>query len=272
MTGSAAVGINALPSVFAINGGGSYCPGAGGVNIGISGTTLGVTYQLYNGAVAVGSPITGTGSPVSMGLYTATGTYSATATVTLTGCMNNMTGSASVSQHALPDEYTVTGGGNYCSGGTGLAVGMSGSQAGVSYQLYNGVSLVGTFAGTGAALSFGMQTATGSFSVRATNTSTGCMRDMAGTATVVVNALPTVYLTTGGGNYCAGGNGYTVVLNGSQTGIDYQLYRNGTPVAITLTGSGSFLDFGLQTIAGFYTVRAPTQLQVVCAQWRAALK
>lgn len=256
MTGSATVAINPLPSTFTVTGGGSYCPGAGGVDVGLSNSDIGVTYQLYQGTTAIGAPITGTGAPISMGIFTATGTYSAAATVVLTGCTSNMTGAATVSQYPLPDQYTVTGGGNYCSGGTGVALGLSGSQAGISYQLYNDATLVGTFAGTGSSLSFGLQTSTGTFSVVATNTSTGCTRNMAGSAVIVVNALPTVYLTTGGGNYCEGGSGYTVILNGSQTGIDYQLYRNGVAQPIIMSGTGTFLDFGLQTVAGFYTVRA----------------
>jgi hypothetical protein len=41
---------------------------------------------------------------------------------------------------------------------------------------------------------------------------------------VTVNPLPTIYSVTGGGEYCASGNGLPVGLNGSETGINYQLY------------------------------------------------
>ncbi|GAA4467369.1 hypothetical protein GCM10023093_23170 [Nemorincola caseinilytica] len=256
MTGSVSVNINALPTVYNISGGGNYCPGSGGVNIGLSGSNVGITYQLYMGSTAVGAPITGTNAPISMGAYTTIGTYSAVATNVVTGCTNNMTGSASVGQYALPTVYTMTGGGSYCSGSSGVAIGLSGSQAGVTYQLYNGSTAMGSFAGTGAALSFGMETATGTYSVRATNNTTSCANNMTGTATVGVNALPTVYLVTGGGDYCAGGMGYTVVLNGSQSGISYQLYKDGVATGTAMSGTGSFLDFGIQSAAGFYTVRA----------------
>jgi|GEM_PF-7090266 len=256
MTGTATVAINPLPATFSVTGGGSFCAGGTGVDVGLSGSASGVTYQLYMGSTPVGGTIMGTGSPLSMGLQTGVGSYSAVATNLLTGCVSNMTGAASVSQLPQPTAYTVTGGGSYCNGGSGVAVGLSGSQPGVSYQLYNGSSVAATASGTGSPLNFGLQTSGGSYTVTATNTSTGCTNDMTGTVSVAVNALPTVYLTTGGGNYCAGGSGYAVVLNGSQTGINYELYRDNVPVGTTIAGTGMFLDFGLQSVAGFYTVKA----------------
>jgi hypothetical protein len=69
------------------------------------------------------------------------GTY----TVTITdakGC--SITRSTTITQVSTnPNTYSVTGGGAYCSGGTGVTVGLSGSQTGVNYQLYNGANAVG---------------------------------------------------------------------------------------------------------------------------------
>lgn len=256
MTGSATVIMNPVPASFAVTGGGSYCPGAGGVNIGLTGSAIGISYQLYIGSTPVGTPITGTGAVLAMGTYTTVGTYSAVATASVSGCTTNMSGTASVSQYTLPAVYSMTGGGNYCSGGSGVTVGLGASQTGVSYTLYRGAAVVGTYAGTGSALNFGVQTTAGSYSVRATNTTTGCVSDMTGTSVVGINALPTVYLTTGGGNYCAGGAGFAIILNGSNSGINYELYRNGTATGSVLAGTGTFINFGLQTVAGMYTVKA----------------
>lgn len=64
-----------------------------------------------------------------------------------------MTGSAIVVMDALPVAMTMTGGGSYCSGGAGVSVGLSGSETGVDYQLYRGITAVGSpVAGTGSAL------------------------------------------------------------------------------------------------------------------------
>jgi uncharacterized protein YjdB len=74
--------------------------------------------------------------------------------------------------------------------------------------------------------------------------------------TLTVNSTPVAYTVIGGGPYCAGGTGVHVQLSGSVIGIDYQLYLGGVPVATPYAGIGSALDFGLETGAGFYTVKA----------------
>ncbi len=257
MTGSATVSINAAPATFTVGGGGPYCAGSTGANISLSGSSTGVTYQLFVGSTPVGGPVSGTGSTLALGTYTTIGTYSAVATVTLTGCTGNMAGSAAITTYTLPTVYNVTGGGSYCSGGLGVNVGLSGSESGITYQLYNGTSPVATASGTGAAITFGPQFSAGSYSVRATNTSTSCVNGMAGLATVSINPLPSVFVATGGGTLCTGGSGVGITLGGSQTGVNYQLYNGATPVTGGLVpGSGSAISFGTYATAGVYSVLA----------------
>lgn len=255
--GSAIIVVNSLPYAFTVTGGGSYCPGGTGVLVGLSGTTSTTTYQLYLGGSPVGSPITGIGAAISFGLQTGVGTYTVVGTSTLTGCTNTMTGSVTVSIAALPTAYTVTGGGGYCAGGSGVPVYLASSSTGVQYQLYRGATAVGApMTGTGSALSFGSQTVAGTYTVVATSVGTLCTNTMTGSATVVVNPLPTVDTVNGGGAYCAGGTGVTVGLNNSNSGVDYQLYRGTTSVGSPVAGTGSAISFGLQTTAGTYTVKA----------------
>jgi hypothetical protein len=84
-----------------------------------------------------------------------------------------MSGSVTATETALPLAYNVTGGGTYCSGGAGLTVDLDNSEAGVEYQLYLGAAPVGTpVAGTGAGISFGQQTAAGTYTVEATSLTT----------------------------------------------------------------------------------------------------
>lgn len=257
MFGSANVNINANPTVYAVTGGGAYCTGGTGVAVGLSNSTPGVNYQLYSGSAVVGGPVAGTGSSISFGLQTATGSYTVAASDATTSCSSNMSGSAIVSTNANPNIYIVTGGGNYCAGGTGVGVALNGSNLGISYQLYNGATAAGApVAGTGAAISFGSQTAAGVYNVVAFNVSTGCQSNMSGTASVGINAAPTGYAVTGGGNYCAGGAGTNVGLANSTAGIYYQLYNGTTPVGGPVAGTGAALDFGAQTTAGSYNVIA----------------
>jgi uncharacterized protein YjdB len=257
MFGSATITINPAPAAFTVTGGGQYCTGGTGVMVGLSGSNAGVLYQLYNGLLPVGTPIAGTGTPLNFGLQTAAGVYTVMATNPATTCTRTMTGSTSVVVNPLPAAYTVTGGGNYCSGGTGVHVGLSGSVFGVNYQLRRGVANVGgPVAGNGSALDFGLQTLPGTYTVVATTVSTTCTNTMTGSVTIGINPLPNVYSVTGGGNYCPGGLGVHVGLSGSNTGVNYQLYRGLSAVGTPLAGSGAGLDFGLQTTAGTYTVVA----------------
>ncbi|MDZ7366568.1 MAG: hypothetical protein ONB43_11950 [candidate division KSB1 bacterium] len=266
---SLAVTVNPLPTVFSVTGGGSYCSGGTGVAVGLDGSETGVEYQLVlDGTTNVGSPVAGTGSAISFGNQTTAGTYTVVATNTTTLCQQTMTGSATVTINALPTAFNVTGGGSYCSGGTGVAVGLDGSETGVEYQLVlDGTTNIGSaVSGTGSAISFGDQTAAGTYTVLATNTTTSCQQTMTGSVTVTVNPLPTAFNVTGTGASCSGGTGVTVGLDDSETGVEYQLVLDGTTnVGSPVAGTGSAISFGNQTTAGTYTVVA-TNTTTLCQQ------
>ncbi len=87
------VTINTLPSA-SLTGGGVYCPGGAGVAVGLDNSTTGINYQLQLNGVNDGTPVAGTGSAISFGLKTVTGTYTVIATNTTTTCTAAMTGSA----------------------------------------------------------------------------------------------------------------------------------------------------------------------------------
>jgi uncharacterized protein YjdB len=258
MLSSASVSINPLPAVYSVAGGGSYCAGGAGTDVYISSSDSLISYQLYRGASLSGGPVAGIGTLLHFGPQTLAGNYTVVATNTATGCVNNMAGVATVNINALPAVYNMAGGGSYCNGGTGVHVALNGSTTGISYQLYNTTAVGSPLVGTGLSLDFGLKTAAGAYKVVATNTATGCTDSMAGDATVTVNALPGLFIVSGGGNYCSGGAGLAVGLSGSATGVNYQLYTaspltaTGSPVA----GTGALISFGLQTEGATYTVVA----------------
>jgi uncharacterized protein YjdB len=97
----------------------------------------------------------------------------------------------------LPTVYNVTGGGSYCEDGVGVHVGLNGSQPGVSYVLYYGSSVSGFLPGTGFTLDFGLLTPAGVYTVHASNVTSGCARNMAGSATVSIIPLVTPSVTIG---------------------------------------------------------------------------
>ncbi len=60
---------------------------------------------------------------------------------------------------------------------------------------------------------------------------------------------------TGGGSGC-GGDSFIIGLTGSDAGIGYLLYTNGVPTGVIAVGTGSAINFGLQSGSGTYTVLA----------------
>lgn len=251
------VTIQQLPVQYSVAGGGNYCAGGSGVNVGLTGSQSGVNYQLYNGASAVGSAVAGTGAAISFGLHTSAGTYTVLATDATTGCTQPMLGSANVLIDPLPTAQLLTGGGSYCSGGTGLSIGLVSSVSGVDYALYRSGSYTGTtMSGTSAALSFGTYTASGTYSVIATNATTGCVATFPDVKVISINPLPATFTITGGGSYCAGGTGVAIGLNSSASGISYQLFNGSTASGVAIPGTGSSLAFGSRTEAGTYSAVA----------------
>jgi hypothetical protein len=134
------------------------------------------------------------------------------------GC-SSATGATSVVVNALPTSRTVTGGGSFCSGGSGVAVGLNGSDSGVKYQLVrNSSTNVGSpVTGTGSAITFGNQTVAGTYTVVASNVTTSCTLAMSGSATVTVNPLPTVTTTPSGSTNICNGGSVTLTAAGAST-------------------------------------------------------
>lgn len=245
------------PVIQNVTGGGNYCAGTTGLAIGIDNSQTNVNYQLYAGATAIGSAVAGTGSAVSFGVFTATGTYTVHATDAITTCVNDMNGSATIVIDPLPAVHNVAGGGHYCSGGIGMPVGMDNTDAGINYQLYDGfASMSGQIAGVGGPISFGNYTPATTYTVLATNATTGCVESMAGSATVVIDPLPVGFAVSPGGNYCSGGSGIALGLAGSQTDVSYQLYYGMATSGSAVIGTGAAISFGNRTGAGGYTVEA----------------
>jgi hypothetical protein len=194
-------------TIYAVTGGGPYCAGGTGVDVGVASSTSGVTYQLYNGGVAVGSAIAGTGGAISFGLQTVAGAYTVEA-AGIGGCTATMSGSVSVTIDPLPLVYMVTGGGTYCAGGTGELAGLSASDPGINYQLWNGGATVGApIAGAGSSLSFGLLTGAGDYTVVATNATTGCTSAMTDSAVIAItpSVTPSVSISAAPGDtVCSG--------------------------------------------------------------------
>ena len=121
-------------------------------------------------------------------------TYTLT-TTDIHRCVN--TASTVVTVNATPTIYNVTGGGAYCAGGAGKSIGLDGADANTTYTLKRGVTTVTTYnSGTNtSAFTFGTFTEAGEYTVTATSS---CSAVMAGSATIVVNSLPSIFASNSG--------------------------------------------------------------------------
>jgi len=254
--------INSFPSTYIVTGGGNYCSGGTGVEMSLSGSQSGLSYQLHREGLVVGSPVSGNGGPISFGNQIEEGAY--TVIASSANCSSTMTDSVVVAIDQLPTMFDVSGGGSFCVGDSGLDVQLSSSQVNVNYQLkINGTELGTPVGGTGGVLSFGLQSQVGDYTVQASNLSTGCVSDMNGSASVQTNSLPVTYDLTGGGSYCNGNVGVPVGLSLSETGVSYQLLLDGLSTGSPLDGTGAAIDFGNQTGEGVYTIEA-TNTTTLC--------
>jgi hypothetical protein len=95
-TSTTSVTVNALPTIYNVTGGGSYCQGGSGAVIGLDNSSMGVNYQLMDGASNVGLPIAGTGTVISFPNQITASTYTIQAVDATSACASNMNGNAVV--------------------------------------------------------------------------------------------------------------------------------------------------------------------------------
>ncbi|WP_428230933.1 T9SS sorting signal type C domain-containing protein [Flavobacterium sp.] len=150
------------------------------------------------------------------------------------GCASSPS-STYVNVIAAPTVFAVTGGGSYCTGGTGVLVGLVGSTSGISYQLQKdgvntGTSITGPTSGS--AINFGPQTAAGIYTVVAKNTSTNCTSNMSGNAVITINPLPTI---SGNLNIC---KSTTTSLAGSGTANSTNPWTSASTSVATVSNTG----------------------------------
>ena len=82
--------------VFAVTGGGSGCPGDS-FAVGLSGSVTINDYWLYTNSIYTGTTVTGTGSAITFGAQSGTGTYSVLASNTTTAAVSWMTNTVAIS-------------------------------------------------------------------------------------------------------------------------------------------------------------------------------
>jgi hypothetical protein len=175
-----------------------------------------------------------------------------------------MNGPKEVTMMPAPISYNVSGGGMYCEGEAGVDVMLESSETGFDYELFIDDEATGNIlAGTGAAITFTGITQQGLCTIEGKDPVTFCAAMMNNSVEVILVPNPASYNVTGGGEYCEGGNGVEIGLDGSETDVSYELYYNDDPTGNTVTGNGDPVSFGYLAGVGAYTVVA-VELQNTC--------
>lgn len=200
MTGAAIISINPIPSAFTITGGGRFCLGAAGVDIGTNGSNLNTSYILYRNNLPITDSLPGTGSAMSFGKQLIAGIYKISS-FDNNGCQLTVQDSVSIIIDSLPKTFQVNGGGGFCSGGIGVPISLSGSVKGFQYQLVlDGKPIENPYQGNGDSIHFGNRTIAGIYSVVAINNSnTGCKQNMLQNAAITIFQNPNLQIQSSAG-------------------------------------------------------------------------
>ncbi len=246
--------ISSGDQAFSVTPGGiqNICSLGGSVPIGLSNSVTGIKYQLYKDGVPTGTALDGTGSPVSFGNLSAAGVYTVK---TYSSCATNMIGSTTIIVTQQPTTNFTYSIYNFCTSGNSPAAILAGSPLNGSFSASPG-GLVFADNNTGEIdLAASIM---GSYTLTYTIAAAGGCGVYSYTHPTKINIVTTadIYSVTGGGGYCTGSGGVPVGLENSQSGVSYQLYRDGTILVNTLAGTGAALNFGNQTVAGNYFVKA----------------
>ncbi len=253
MTGSAVITITTAPNTTFTYSSYNFCATGTSPAATLSGSPTTGSFSASPAGLNFSSTTTG-----AINLATSTpGTYAITYTIAASGgCATyTYTQPTSIVISALPTLYSVGGTGAYCSTSPGGDVTLSGSQNGVSYQLFRGATALATMPGTGSALDFGFQTTAGTYTVVATN-ATGCTATMTGSAVITITTAPNTTFTYSSYNFCATGTSPAATLSGFPTTGSFSASPAGLNFSSTTTGAINLATSTPGTYAITYTIGA----------------
>ena len=256
MDGEVEITIQPFPEPFDLTttpADGHFCAGST-VAVRLANSQTGVSYQLYHDGFTSGSPRAGSsGSSITWNVDEE-GEYWVIGTFVDTGCEIEMNNRVTTTEMPVPKVFNMSpAAGSFCSDNPGIDITLSGSEADMSYQLKRGGSdYFGPIDGDSDPINWEVNQA-GTYTVIATNTLNECTTLMGGSS--VITSLQN-YTLSGVPNdyYCEGEAGVSLRLSGSQTGVNYRLFKDGTHQE-SLAGTGAALTWTNRT-AGVYQVYA----------------
>lgn len=179
-------------------------------------------------------------------------------TVQASHIVSNLTNDILNESAIPPSAFAVTGGGSYCFGGTGSAVGLAGSATGVIYTLYkDGVAQTPTVEGTGSAISFGNRLS-GTYTVKGVNAAG--TTDMTGSVVVTEKTVVSAPTGSSSQSICSGSAPTIASLSATGTAIQwYSASAGGTPLTTSTTLVNGNHYYATQTVDG---CESPSRLDV----------
>jgi len=183
MAGSSTIVENPLPTAYSVTGTGNYCVSGSGIPVGLSNSdNSGTTYQLYEGATTIGSPVAGTSASFNFGSAYTVGVYTVLATITSTGCTNAMTGSAIITTVSPLSAGSISG---------PSVINISGSMTLSDPTAVGGGTWSSTNTSTATIGSTGVLTAVAAGTTTVSYTTSNVCGPVAATSVVTVNATTT---------------------------------------------------------------------------------
>ena len=252
VAGSLSVTVTGVGAAGSISGSTSVASGTNGVAYSISSVSGATTYTW---TVPSGASIASGQGTTSITVNYGCAAVSGNVTVTPSnGSCSGTLSSQAVTVIGVGAAGAISGLSSLCAGSNGVAYSISSVNGATSYTWTApaGASVASGQGSTSITVNWG--SAGGLVTVTPVNAN-GCTGTGA-SYPVTVNPLPTVFNVTGGGTFCASTNGLPVGLDGSQSGVNYQLQLNGNPTNAPVPGTGNPLSFGNQTTPGSYTVVA----------------
>ncbi|MBE9481900.1 MAG: T9SS type A sorting domain-containing protein [Bacteroidetes bacterium] len=217
---------------------------------GSTNTCEGRSYQYTTNSVTYASSYTWAVEPTDAGTMTGNdtvGTFNAasgwTGNYTVKVRAENECGNGIWSQgfqatlHSVPVAYTLSNGGGYCEGGTGIELTLDGSEIDVDYELYlDGVATGNIVAGTGSAISFGYQTDECIYTAKGFNDN--CSENMIGNAWIYLIYPPQQASAPTGPVEICNNSDDTQYITAGATNADTYIWTLTPPEAGIITGTG----------------------------------
>jgi hypothetical protein len=220
------------------------------LDVTLDGSEVGVNYEVLVNGVGSGAIEAGTGAGLNITLTS--GNFADGDVITVEGdngsCTTLMTGSFTVNVTTIIAQNITNADPTEVCAGDDLTVSLDGSEVGVDYEVYvDGVASGTIAAGTGSALDITLASADFADGnvITVVGTSGTCSTPMTGSFTVNIITVAVQNVTNADPTVVCEGEDLTVSLDGSQLGVDYEVYVEGAASGTIAAGTGAALDITL---------------------------